>query len=186
MAQAPDVISELTADHRGVQRLFDDIRSSSPGSAKRKELVDQVTQELVRHTVAEKEYLYPAVRHHVTDGERLAGKEVADLAEIEKTLQALISKAPDEQDFTRLLLRLITQVTDHVLIEEQTVYPKLRAACSAETLRELGQKVRRAKKIAPTQPHPHLPDTPQAAKLVSPGVGLIDRIRDLAPRRGKH
>jgi hypothetical protein len=45
--------------------------------------------------------------------------------------------------------------------------------------------VRRAKKMAPTRPHPSAPDTPPANKLLAPGTGLVDRLRDALSGRGK-
>lgn len=54
-----------------------------------------------------------------------------------------------------------------------------------EALNELGDKVRTAKKTAPTRPHPSAPDTPPGNKLLGPGVGLMDRARDLLTGRGK-
>ncbi|MGC4810695.1 hypothetical protein ACLQ29_09235 [Micromonospora sp. DT228] len=36
----------------------------------------------------------------------------------------------------------------------------------------------RVKKIGPTRPHPGAPDHPPANRLLAPGIGLVDRIRD--------
>ena len=47
-----------------------------------------------------------------------------------------------------------------------------------EDLRELGRKVERAKKLAPTRPHPNAPDEPPWNKILAPGAGLVDRVRD--------
>ena len=35
-----------------------------------------------------------------------------------------------------------------------------------------------AKKLAPTRPHPNSPNNEVFHKLVGPGVGLMDRVRD--------
>ena len=56
--------------------------------------------------------------------------------------------------------------------------PKLRDACDEADFRELGKKFEQAKKMAPTRPHPSAPDKPPANKILGPGVGLIDRMRD--------
>jgi len=50
-------------------------------------------------------------------------------------------------------------------------------ACDGAELTELGKKFERAKKMAPTRPHPSAPDKPPANKILGPGVGLIDRMR---------
>jgi hypothetical protein len=34
------------------------------------------------------------------------------------------------------------------------------------------------KKMAPTRPHPSAPDKPPANKILGPGAGLVDRLRD--------
>jgi hypothetical protein len=69
--------------------------------------------------------------------------------------------------------------------EEDNLFVSLRQACTAEVLQDLGEKVRRAKKTAPTRPHPGAPDTPPANKVLGPGVGLVDRVRDAITGRGK-
>ena len=40
------------------------------------------------------------------------------------------------------------------------------------------EQVETAKKIAPTRPHPGAPNNEVFHKLVGPGVGLMDRVRD--------
>jgi hypothetical protein len=50
---------------------------------------------------------------------------------------------------------------------------------------KLGDQVRRAKKTAPTPPHPSAPDTPPTNKLLAPGAGMVDCLRDALTGRGK-
>jgi hypothetical protein len=52
-------------------------------------------------------------------------------------------------------------------------------------LAELGDKVQAAKDRAPTRPHPSAPTRPPLNKLIAPGVGLVDRVRDHLSGRGK-
>jgi hypothetical protein len=47
-----------------------------------------------------------------------------------------------------------------------------------EKLAALAKKVHTAKKLAPTRPHPSAPNAAPFHKLVGPGVGLVDRVRD--------
>jgi hemerythrin superfamily protein len=185
MGDGGDVIKELTADHAEVAGLFDRIRSSRPGSRERKELVDQVTARLVRHAVAEEEYLYPAVREHVVDGEMLAEKELRDHSRTADTLGALAGMDCGDPRFNELLVALVTDVTAHVRDEEERLFPRLSVACPQEVLRDLGEKVRRAERIAPTRPHPAAPDRPPAVGVVSPWLWLIDKIRDFVTGRAK-
>jgi hypothetical protein len=84
-----------------------------------------------------------------------------------------------------LLQQLMDEVAAHVQDEENNLFPLLRQACSSEMLGDLGEKIRRAKAMAPTRPHPAAPDTPPANKLLAPGAGLVDRARDFVTGRGK-
>jgi hemerythrin superfamily protein len=185
MNTAGDVIAELTTDHREVDTLFDGIEAVPPGGAERKRLVDELTIELVRHSVAEEEHLYPAVREHLLDGDALADKEIADHSRVERILKDLEHRDADDTGFDQLVARLRTEVTAHVRDEEERLFVLLRDACNVDILRGLGDKVRRAKESAPTRPHPGAPDTPPANKLLAPGAGLVDRARDALTGRGK-
>jgi hypothetical protein len=43
---------------------------------------------------------------------------------------------------------------------------------------KMREQVETAKKIAPTRPHPNAPNNEVFHKMVGPGVGLMDRVRD--------
>ncbi|MER6571463.1 hemerythrin domain-containing protein [Streptomyces sp. NPDC001093] len=185
MGHGGNVIQELTTDHREVEEIFGRIEALPPGSKDRKNLADQATIELVRHSVAEESYLYPAVRKHITGGDALADKEIEDHAKAERIMKDLESLQADDARFDTLMAQLMSEIRSHVMDEEQNLFPKMEAACPADALMDLGDKVRRAKKMAPTRPHPSAPDTPPANKLLAPGAGLVDRMRDALSGRGK-
>lgn len=185
MGHGGDVIAELTTDHREVEEIFGTIEALPSGDARRKTKADQAIMELVRHSVAEESYLYPAVREHLPDGDTLADKELEDHAAAERTMKDVEGCEADDPRFDALMTKLMAEIREHVADEEENLFPKLRAACPAEVLGELGDKVRTAKKTAPTRPHPSAPDTPPANKLLAPGMGLVDRLRDMMSGRGK-
>ncbi|MEU7033065.1 hemerythrin domain-containing protein [Streptomyces sp. NPDC046237] len=185
MGHGGDVISELTTDHQEVEDLFREIESLPSGDSRRKVAADKVTIELVRHSVAEEAYLYPAVREHLPDGDALADKELEDHAAAERIMKELESCDADDPRFDALVGRLMTEIREHVADEEGDMFPRLRATCPSEPLAELGEKVRASKETAPTRPHPSAPDTPPANTLLAPGVGLVDRLRDMMSGRGR-
>ncbi|MCC9305895.1 hemerythrin domain-containing protein [Kitasatospora sp. RB6PN24] len=185
MGHKGNVIAELTSDHREVEGMFERIQALEPGDRQRRELADEFTIELVRHAVAEEQYLYPAVRKYVANGDRLADKEIQDHATVEKLLKKLEGSKVEDPAFDALVTQVIHEVTGHVADEEQNLFPALAAGCSATELNELGDKVRTAKKLAPTRPHPSAPDRPPANKLLAPGAGLVDRARDMVTGRGR-
>ncbi|MGW1373123.1 hemerythrin domain-containing protein [Streptomyces sp. NPDC002446] len=185
MEHGGDVMTELTADHRGFAELFKQFHDAPVGSERRKLLVDALTIELVRHFVAEEQHLYPAVREHMEEGDALADKEIADHARVEELLKDLEQRDAGDPDFDRLVVKLHTEVTAHVDDEENHLFLRLREEVHSYVLEELGNKVRAAKATAPTRPHPSVPSTPPVNKLLAPGLGLVDRARDYITGRGK-
>ncbi|MFI9822593.1 hemerythrin domain-containing protein [Streptomyces sp. NPDC052013] len=185
MGHGGNVIDELVTDHREVEELFTKIEELPPGHKDRKTYADQATIELVRHSVAEEAYLYPAVREHVAGGDALADKELEDHAQAEQIMKDLEGCDAGDAEFDRLVGMLMSEIRSHIADEEGNLFPRLRASCPPEQLDQLGDKVRQAKKTAPTRPHPAAPDKPPANKLLAPGVGMVDRLRDALSGRGK-
>lgn len=179
-----DVIGILTHDHREVEGMFGKLTAvTDPGE--RRQVADQITIELVRHSVAEEQYLYPAVREHVPDGDAIADRELSDHAEVEHILKELEEADPDSGDFAALTGQLIRTVNAHVQDEERALFPALAGRVDPAGLRRLGEQVQAAKDKAPTRPHPSAPDRPPLNKLLAPGAGMVDRIRDHLSGRGQ-
>ncbi|MFE0256367.1 hemerythrin domain-containing protein [Streptomyces sp. NPDC059010] len=185
MGHGGNVIDELVTDHLEVEELFGRIEGLRPGDKDRKLYADQATMELVRHSVAEEAYLYPAVRQHVAGGDAIADKEIDDHSKAERIMKDLEGCDAGDPEFDRLIGMLMSEVRSHIADEERSLFPQLRAACTPDALDDLGDKVRQAKKVAPTRPHPAAPDKPPANKLLAPGAGLVDRLRDALTGRGK-
>jgi hemerythrin superfamily protein len=175
--QQHDIVDEIIADHRQVEGVFSEIENRS-GPNNRRELVEHVITELVRHSVGEEQYLYPTARRVLPDGEQLADHELKEHAEAEAVMKQLENTDEGDPKFDALVGRLMEDIRHHIEDEETDLLPKLRDACDGAELMELGKKFERAKKIAPTRPHPSAPDKPPANRILGPGVGLIDRMRD--------
>ncbi|RKT19487.1 hemerythrin HHE cation binding domain-containing protein [Streptomyces sp. 1114.5] len=180
MGHGGNVIIELMTDHREVEELFARVQALPAGDERRGEIAERFTIELVRHSVAEEQHLYPAVREHVPGGDALADKEIADHEIVERLLKQLEGVDCGDARFDVLVDRVVSEVTAHVQDEERNLFPALAEACPPERLDELGEQVRRAKKLAPTRPHPNAPDN----KLIAAGAGLVDRARDFVTGRG--
>lgn len=181
--QEPDLIDVIISDHRRVEQIFTELENSSSPQV-RKQLTEHVITELVRHSVAEEQHMYPAARRVLEDGDRLVDHELREHAEAEQVMKDLEGLEGDDPEFQRLLDELIADIRHHIDEEEKDLLPRLRAACTREELRDLGAKVVKAKEWAPTRPHPSAPDTPPANRILAPGAGLIDRMRDaLSGRR---
>ncbi|GAA2355072.1 hemerythrin domain-containing protein [Nonomuraea africana] len=186
MDEQQDVVAVLVTDHREVEQMFTQLQQMVGDIGERAQmLAEKVVIELVRHSVAEEEYLYPAVREHVPGGDQLADTELAEHAEAEQTMKRLEGLEPSDAEFWPTLEQLMAQIRHHIQGEEDDLFPRLRESCSQEQLIELGGKIQQAKKMAPTRPHPAAPDTPPGNKLLAPGTGLVDRMRDALTGRGR-
>ena len=145
---------------------------------KRRDLADTVISELVRHSVAEEMYVYPAMRKHLPDGDAAVEHDTTEHKQLEATMKQLEAVDASDPQFTELLRQLETILADHVADEERDQFPQLRARIPREELVQMAGKVEAAKKVAPTRPHPGAPNNQVFHKLVGPGVGLVDRLRD--------
>ncbi|MPY79902.1 MAG: hemerythrin domain-containing protein [Actinophytocola sp.] len=176
--QQGDLVSVIVNDHREVEQAFGELESGTGDAEYRRNLADHVIAELVRHSVAEEQFMYPAVRKYLDGGEQLAEKEIEEHSEAEQVMKQLESMDANEENFDRLLRQLMQDVREHVEDEEKNLLPKLQQACTADELRDLGSKVEHAKKVAPTRPHPSSPSHPPANLILAPGAAFVDKIRD--------
>ncbi len=178
--QAPDGITLLMEDHRTVERLYAQFQQAGPhDSARRSELVHQIVRELSVHAIAEEEYLYPATAEAFPGGEDLAHHSVEEHQQIKEVLNDIDSTPADDPSLDGKLRTLMDEVNHHVEEEEGELFPKLRAALGQERIEELGRRLATAKAIAPTRPHPGVPNSPVVEKLTGPAVAAVDRVRDL-------
>jgi hemerythrin superfamily protein len=172
-----DVIDILTSDHRDVTALIGEIWSVTDPMIRR-DLTDTAISELVRHAVAEEMYVYPAMRKHLPDGDAAVQHDIEEHEELERTMKKLEAADVSGAEFDAALRELEALLADHVQDEESDQFPELRRRIPQEELIELAGKVETAKKLAPTRPHPAAPNSEVFHKLVGPGVGLVDRLRD--------
>ena len=172
-----DVVDELTSDHREATALLDEILSTSDPQTRR-DMADTVITELVRHSVAEEMYVYPVIEDLFPDGKEVVRHDIEEHKELERTMKELEGCAADDPRFPALVSELRDQLHHHATDEETEQFPQLRAQVPHEKLVELAGKVGTAKKLAPTRPHPSAPHSQVFHKLVGPGVGLVDRLRD--------
>ncbi|WP_129663765.1 hemerythrin domain-containing protein [Phytoactinopolyspora endophytica] len=175
--QSSTVVDVIVQDHREVEELFKQVEAATDATDRRN-LTDQIIAELVRHSVAEEQYLYPAMRQHLANGDDLVDEEISEHAEAEEVMKELESLDVADASFQEKLNALISDVRHHIEEEENEALPRLAETCPQDELIRLGEQVERAKRVAPTRPHPSAPDTPPMNKILAPGAGLIDRIRD--------
>jgi hemerythrin-like domain-containing protein len=185
--QQPDVIEVLKRDHREVEQMFAELgtlrgASTEEAKSRRKSLTEQVTIELVRHSVAEEVLVYPQVEDKVSREEAEHARK--EHAEAEKTLQRLEKLDADDPAFDEELATLMEEIRHHIEDEEGQMFTHMRQTIDAEELQKLAGRVEAFKKVAPTRPHPNVPNEPLPRLAAGPAASLFDRMRDLATSRG--
>ena len=185
--QERDVIEVLEHDHREVEEMFAELEtlrgaSTEEAQTRRKELTEQVTIELVRHSVAEEVLVYPQVEDKVSAEEVEHARK--EHAEAEETLHRLEKLDADDPGFDDELATLMGEIRHHIEDEEGEMFAHMRQVIDQDELRKLGARVEAFKKVAPTRPHPNVPNTPMARIAAGPGASMFDRMRDLATGRG--
>jgi hypothetical protein len=126
--------------------------------------------------------VYPKVEREV-DAEQAehARKEHADA---EETLARLEKLDADDPSFDDELATLMAEIRHHIEEEEGEMFAHMRQVIDADELRRLGGRVEAFKKVAPTRPHPNVPNEPVPRMAAGPAASLFDRMRDLATGRG--
>ncbi|GFG68208.1 hemerythrin [Mycobacterium kubicae] len=175
--QTGNIVDDIVADHREFESVFTELESGGDPRTQ-PELVEHVIAGIVRHAVAEEQYVYPAARELLPDGDEIVGHELKEHSKAEEVMKAIEQAGADDPRYDELVRQLIGDIRHHIEEEESDLLPNLRDACRPEQLRELSEQFHRAKKIAPTRPHPLAPDHPPANRILGPGAGLVDRLRD--------
>jgi hemerythrin superfamily protein len=170
-----DLIDILTHDHHDLEDLLGELTAARE-LGERRRILDDVTIELVWHAVIEETHLYPAVRRHLPDGDRIADKWTSDNAAVERLLEELQRSATADRLFDALTRRLIDEVYEHIREEQHALLPRLAEHASPEDLRRLGEQVESVINSAPTR-----------SELAGPGrpredADLVHRVREQVPR----
>lgn len=168
-----DLIDVLVADHRRIEILIAELVDDRAAEDDRRDTIDVLTAELIRHQTAEELYLCPAVRSHLPDGDLQADRALANNEKLERALDA----GPTD------LAGVITMVRAHIAEQESDLLPRLRHAGVADRLEDLGRRAEATRRIAPTRPHPNAPRTGPLNRLATPAAGLIDKVRDAVSHR---
>lgn len=144
-----DAITLLTQDHRTVEELFGRFEQSSD-PAERRQLVDQMIEELSVHAAIEEQELYPVMQEVIGDEDVEHAEH--EHAEAKAVLAVLARMEPQDERFEPMVSELISDVRHHVEEEEYELFPEFREKMTEQQLEELGQRLEQAKGSAPTKP----------------------------------
>jgi hemerythrin superfamily protein len=182
-----DAIALLTRDHQEVERLFKQFEKLTERAQKSKQrIVTNIIRELAIHSAVEEMLFYPVVRTAALKAQTRALRETADtvLESLEEhhvvkwTLSELEKMKPEDERYDAKVKVLMESVRHHVEEEQGELFPKVRRLLDKQMLDQLGDRVEKAKKLAPTRPHPRAPDEPPGNLVAGTVAAVMDRTKD--------
>lgn len=176
-----NAITLLKNDHKTVEELFKRFEKLGPRAVKSKrDVVERIVRELSIHASIEETVFYPAVRQAASQGD-VDAQVLESLEEhhlVKWTLWELERMEPDHERFDAKVSVLMENVRHHVKEEEKDLFPEVNKLLGRGALDELGDAMARARKTAPTHPHPRSPDEPPGNLVAAAGAGLVDKAYD--------
>jgi len=180
-----DAIALLQRDHKEVEQLFKEFEKLTERAHKSKE--KKVIRELAIHSAVEEMLFYPAVRTAALKATvrslKEAGETVLESLEehhvVKWTLSELEKMSPDDERYDAKFKVLMESVRHHVEEEQEELFPKARRLLGEDMLDELGERIEKAKKLAPTRPHPRAPDEPPGNVVAGTVAAVMDRAKDM-------
>lgn len=176
-AQSDSIVSVLRSDHAAIKRALADLRSNTHAQATG-ELFEQLSADIVRHFVAEEQYLLPAVRRHLPNGQAVSDASFAGHEQIENLLRKLDDDDTTDERIGAALGELETALDRHIHGQESEVLPDLAKRCDPSELDDLGQGVLGAELLAPTHPRAFVPKSATLSKVTSWLAGLVEKSLD--------
>jgi len=141
---ARDVVTLLEADHRTVERLFEQFKATGDAS-ERARIFERIATELEVHTEVEENYVYPEAERELPAGDELISEAEHEHDEAKRLIREIRAMHHADPRFADMVRRLEGAINHHVEEEEQEMFPQLREEESAERLEEMAEQVERAK-----------------------------------------
>lgn len=139
----------LPEDHQAMLDFIDIIKQAIDAEARR-DTPDTVIAEVVRHSVAEEMFVYPAMKKYLPQGKDEVEHDKQEHEGLVDVIQRFEDVEAEAHRFMELVHELNCQLRHHVSDEEDEQFPKLREYILAEERQAVGQKVEQAKRFAPT------------------------------------
>jgi len=171
-----NALTLLKQDHGNVEELFRRFETAKPDDVEELARVrDLVIEHLSRHAVVEEQVFYPAIRAKLGDENSFTVLEGLEEHHAAKAMLSELEKlAPTHERFRAKFTVIIENVRHHIEEEENDMFPLVRDNFTVEELNAMGEQMENAKAIAPSRPHPFIPDVPPFNILLGVPVAMID------------
>ena len=132
----------IRMDHAKANTLFTQIAATNDPQ-KIQEYFGQLYKDLLVHSVAEEEVVYPTVRPFYGEGDT---QELYDeQAEMKRMLDEIKALSPSSSQFKDKVKMLMDAVGDHIRQEESTMFSAIGSNCSKEQEKQLATRFKEAK-----------------------------------------
>lgn len=173
-----DAVELLKSDHQTLTALLSRWERAGKGAPQRRqELMDEIVRAAAGHISVQERVLYPALLD-TGKGERLVERALRDHRLAERGLSTIQRTDPWDGEMESAIRAVLQLLRRHLREEEATVAPLLARKMTEDRRRQVGRKLERAKRTAPTRPHPRVPRRLGMRAVADPMVGLADRTRD--------
>ena len=171
-----NALTLLKQDHGNVEELFHRFETAKPEDVEELARVrDLVIEHLSRHAVVEEQVFYPAIRAKLGDENSFSVLEGLEEHHAAKAMLSELEKlAPTHERFRAKFTVIIENVRHHIEEEENDMFPLVRDNFTVEELNAMGEQMQNAKAVAPSRPHPFIPDVPPFNILLGVPVAMID------------
>ncbi len=140
-----EAITQLTADHARVKKLFkqyDRLAQGDAGDKEKQQLATVICGELSAHATAEEEIFYPAARKAFNEPDLVDEADV-EHASAKDLIAQIEGSSPSDDHFDAKVKVLGEYIDHHVQEEEGEMFPKARKA-KLETI-SLGEQIAQRK-----------------------------------------
>jgi hemerythrin superfamily protein len=143
-----DVMDLIFMDHQKVKTLISEIRSSNSAD-EIKSLFGQLYRDLIVHSKAEEEVVYPAVKsfYGADDTQELYDEQ----AELERLLNEMKNMGTTGDPFMEKLKQVKSIVGDHTRQEESTMFASMRKNMSDDQRKQMGRQFKESKQRLQSQ-----------------------------------
>jgi len=179
-----DLLDELAAQHRRLREQAGALTGLQLGDERRRVVVDEMSDELVRHLRTEEAALYPLVLR-MPDGGELAELELSTHASIEALIGELRAGPSRGPEFDRRAAQLVELVTGHLGEEEATVFTRVRETTPEGELVALGARADWLHEHSSTTPRRTARSMLPPDDLLPPERGQAQRAREFFTRPGE-
>jgi len=137
------IMDIIFMDHQKTKTLISEIRNTDDPN-KIQEYFGQLYKDLIVHSKAEEQVVYPAVRSFY--GERDTQELYDEQAELEQVLKQTRNMQPGSSEFCENIKTIKHMVGDHTRQEESTMFAAIRKNCSKEQQERLATQFKEVKK----------------------------------------